>query len=265
MKRHSAGPEPPRLTWGKLTTLLTLQAGFSDAHLQRDGYLHWIWGEIRRPPSEPARQEAQLLEADMLRQGALNTQPVMAAALLGALDRVLCSAASQSLPRSPRRLLEIGGAVLAQWGDQILWGAGRPAFFLLGLALLPWAPLAVILGILALGLLLHLGGRVLFYAWGWRRGWGVVDGGGRWWHRAPGLIMASHGPLVLGAAVSLALAAFRAGAWGERPFFLAGLWFILGVPLGRWVGQRPGVWGWICWAAMVILAAMLEGWPGLSP
>ncbi|MCK4303796.1 MAG: PTS sugar transporter subunit IIC [Candidatus Eisenbacteria sp.] len=256
----------PALTWRRLLGLLGLQAGFSDRQLQREGFLLAVRGIPGKRLSELGRRETTALEERMLQEGTLNTQPVMAAALIGALDRILIEAERKPLPRSPLKLLEVGGAVLAQWGDRALWGGLRPGMALLALALLPIAPAPVVVAFLTLGLSMQLGGRVVLYHWGWRAGWNVVRGSGAsFWRCGPAWLQEALLPLAVGVVGSYGVAWFaEAGAVevGLPTLFNQSMvWFMLGMPIGLWVGNRPMKWGCLCWAAAA-LGVLTEQWIG---
>lgn len=257
----------PRLGPRRLWAILTLQACFSDQHLQRSGFLHALEGSPCAGAAGAECGQAAGLEERMAAQGILNTQPAMAAALVGALDRVLCDAQQEPLPRCPLKLLEVGGPVLAQWGDRALWGGLRPATALLALALLPVWPAGVVAAYMSGGLILNLAMRLQLYRWGWRAGWGIVRGGrGRIWRQGPSWVQAALLPLGLVAVLSLGVAWIGAApAAGGRLLSASGLglvWFIIGVPFGMSMGSRPLLWGWVCWAAGLLgaLLAATANW-----
>jgi len=252
----------PALTWRQLWALLTVQASFSYRHLQRGGFL----GLLRAIPN--ARLEGRsrdclsALEDELAREGTANTQPVVAAALAGGAERVLSDAAEVPLPRSPLKLLTVGGSVLAQWADRTLWGGLRPALGLVALGFVLDAPVLVLGAYVVIGLTLHLGARLAFYRWGWRLGWDLVRGGRGWtWRWLPTLLGLMVPLLVVGISVLLAgrLETFLADGGQKagmvQSIFRQGIvWFILGLPLGYLVGRRALLWGWTC---------ALAGWVGL--
>jgi hypothetical protein len=260
-----AGREPA--PWPSLRAqlgMLILQAGFSNRYLQASGFQHLLSVLSLPQASSSARSD---LAGRMLASGNLNTHPVMAAALLGAVARVLSDAARGPLPRSPLKLITVGGSVMAQWGDRALWGGLRPALALLALALLPLSPAGATGGFLLAGLTLHVAGRAWLYRWGWRAGWAVFAAtGSRRWMRLPDLFQMPLAPLAFVAAVSLCFAAARADlslSAAPAALFSRGLlWFTLGIPCGLGVGVRPIPWGWVCWGAG-LAAAFLYG--GVAP
>ncbi len=233
-REEAPAPPAPPLRPARWEGLLALQAAFSTGHLQRVGFLHLVRG------APGNRTRVADLERQLMEEGTLNTQPVMAAALIGALDRILVE---REMPRSPLRLLELGGTMLAQWGDRAIWGGVRPGLALLALAFFPLWHLGVAIAFPAVGLVLHFVARVRLYRWGWRRGWDLVQGGTGWcWDRLPGIAGGMLVPLALVAAVSLsAFAGPVPSAFPSR-----GLWFMLGVPLGAAAGSRPLPWGCVC-------------------
>jgi hypothetical protein len=233
-------------TRGRLWRLLTIQTAFNEKHLQRAGFLAAL-----RPAGEPARR----LQLEIAAGPPPNTHPVMAAALFGALDRVVEDEAAGASPRPPSRLIELGGPLLAQWGDRALWGAARTAWALAGLAAAPLAGLPVALVFLAVATAAHILARPALYLWGRRAGWDLVRGGRGWlWGKAPRVAERAALPLALAAtgvmAVSWAVAGPHAAASGLR----AG-WFMLGALLGGSV-RRPATWGRVCWVAAATGAAL---------
>ncbi len=245
------------LTGAKLGALLTLQAGFSNRHLQRSGFLRALLATPVGDMGSAARRERERLIDSLRREGAVHCHPLLSSALVGAIDRVVWAADHDPPPRSPLRLLEIGGSVLAQWGDRALWGGLRPAMALLAIALLPLGALPVVVAYVAAGLLFHGAGRLFLYRWGWVRGWETALGGGTWlWHRFPVWIEAGLTPLALLAAASL-LPLLRGGLGFQPPgavFNSAGIWFILGALAGAGIGRRPLQWSWACLAAGLLSA-----------
>jgi len=250
---------PRRLGARRLWALLALQAGFGNRFMQRSGFLHFLLlgsGSAGRPAGGQLQSDlADELADEILGGGALNTQPIMAAALLGATERVLDEARREPPPRPVVRLLELGGSLLAQWGDRALWGAVRPALALLALACAALGPAAAA-GYGAIGLVLSLVARAGLYRWGWAAGWDVVRGSGSWaWRRLPAVATRSLSPLAIVAAASIAAALAQGagaggGVRGPANFFSLGVAsFILGVPLGAALRSRPLAWAWICGAA----------------
>lgn len=263
-QEHSGSPGAPFPRLRQWRAFLLLQASFNFAYLQRAGFL----GIVRAIPEERLRGAEAIrsqTEFDIAQTGTYNTQPVLAAALAGGIERVLTEAGRGSLPRAPARLLTVGGAVLAQWGDRVLWGGVRPVLSLmvLGLTVLPvlrpWLGLLIYVGA---SLLFHVVMRWGLYRWGWRKGWDCVRGGRGWvWDWLPtalallipllalwvGLVLARHlGPFAVGTES------------GVMSFFRHGLvWFILGLPLGLLVGGRALLWGWAC---ALVLALGLTPW-----
>ncbi|MFH1143535.1 MAG: PTS sugar transporter subunit IIC, partial [Candidatus Eisenbacteria bacterium] len=155
--------------------LLLLQAGFSGAYLQRSGFVALAELLCRGRAGGSSGPESGI-EADLAQARALNTHPAMAAALAGALGRGLhgCDAGVAGRPLS--RLLEVGGASLAQYGDRLFWGGTRPLLALTATAIAPVAPRAGVGVFLAAGLILELGSRVALHGWGARVGWAVATG-----------------------------------------------------------------------------------------
>jgi mannose/fructose/N-acetylgalactosamine-specific phosphotransferase system component IID len=257
--RELAGPRPTPLDARRMWALITLQAGFGNRYMQRSGFLYFLF-----PGSGPTRGAAGQLEEDILAGGPLNTQPIMAAALLGATERVLAEARDQSPPRPIVRLLDVGGPLLAQWGDHAIWGALRPALALLALAgAASWPGAAMgYVGYALVGLALSLGARARLYRWGWTAGWDVVRGwGNRVWRRSPDVASRALAPLAVLAAASVlgtfALGIHRVGGGSTLILFsLGAASFILGVPLGAVLGQRPLAWAWICGAAAASVVAL---------
>ncbi len=268
-----AAARAPALGARRLWALVALQAGFGNRYMQRSGFLYFLLlgaGATRRAARDQACAEgavagAEALADEILRGAPLNTQPIMAAALLGATERALADARREPPPRPVTRLLELGGSLLAQWGDRAIWGAVRPALGFVALACAaPWPAAAAAYAAAALAL--TLGARVGLYGWGWSAGWGVVRGSRSWvWRRMPGAADRSLAPLAVIAAASVAAALGRAaGAAGgagapANLFSLGGASFILGVPLGAALGSRPLSWAWICGAAAVGAAALGRG------
>lgn len=255
-------PIPPEPTTRQLWALLTLQASFSHRHLQRGGFLRILHAIPTARLKGRSQRALADLQDELAHEGTANTQPVVAAALAGGAERILTDAARAPLPRSPLKLLTVGGSVLAQWADRALWGGLRPALGLLALGFALESP-AFVLGTYAVvGLGLHLVARRAFYRWGWRLGWDLVRGGrGRTWRWLPTLLGLTVPLLVVGVSLLLAgrLENFLSGggppAGIARGIFRQGIvWFILGLPLGYLVGRRALLWGWTC---------TLAGWVGL--
>jgi mannose/fructose/N-acetylgalactosamine-specific phosphotransferase system component IIC len=232
-----------------LGRLLLLQAAFSRQHLQRTGFLYaWLFR---------TRVRADILD-DVGRQLAsgkpANTHPILAAALLGGLERVSVDAASTPPPRPPARLVEIAGPLLSQWGDRALWGGLRLAFALVALALAPFAPAAVVFAYVGLSILAQLLGRVLFHRWGTAQGWALVGRRGVGWSLLSRWGAPAAAPLAAIAAAALAgffLRDSRPCAW----LVTAG-GFIFGVLVGGRAAPPPLAWGWLC-AGTGALGALL--------
>lgn len=256
-----ASPPVPRPTLRQWLAWLLVQASFNVAFLQRTGFL----GLVRAIPAGrlgPARALRESTAVEVARGGPYNTQPILAAALAGGLERILVAAGREAPPRPPMRLLGVGGSVLAQWGDRTIWGGARPLVSLLSLAALAAGPCAGLAVFATASLGLHLGGRWAFYRWGWRRGWEAALGGrSAAWERLPALL-----GLAIPAAAVAATLALSAGQGpgggptangGDTSFPLGVVWFILGAPVGLLVGRRAFLWGWIC--ALALGAALLLG------
>jgi hypothetical protein len=242
---------PGGLSPGGLLRLLLLQGSFSRRHLQRGGFLLALGMHRDVRHSDAQRSQQAALEAGIVAGKPVNTHPVMAAALIGAVKRIMHDAADGPLPRPPQRLLEVGGATLAQWGDRAIWGAFRPAVALLTLALLPLSPLWVAVVFVAGVLVLQIVGRMWLFSWGLRAGWLLARGSGGWlWRRGPAWVAGALAPLAAVAALVLGLWMNAGGSMeGARPFSSAvgPVWFILGVSLGGGVAGRALAWGWLCW------------------
>ncbi len=232
-------PACPQPRFSVIMRLLALQAAFSARYLQRSGFWYSLGRDLcgrRSKMSEALR----CLGRDLARACPANTHPVMAAALVGAVGRVIEERDAGESPRPAVRLIEVGGPVLAQWGDRFLWGAVRPALALLALAATALTPLAG-LGLLALSAMLHIAGRVFLFRWGWSEGWGLVRSRAGWlWQNAP--VWGERSLAALGLLAALAL------VWlGVKTHLHAsGLWvagFILGGCLRAGVFRRPLVWG----------------------
>lgn len=245
---------------GRLRTalrLLGLQAGFSDRYLQRSGFLVAL---APRPgaaaggriPEERAEARARLRE-EMFGDRPPNTQPLVAAALIGALDRVLAEPAAEA-SRPAIRLLQAGGSLIAQWGDALVWGSTRPTFGLLASALLPLSLPGVLAGWLLLGIAAEILARLWLYRWGWREGWDLVPvRAGSFWHWVPRW---SWGLRLL---LALALVGWLAVGWGHlgpRAVWTGpAVSVILGGLCGVATAGRPASRGWIL--ALGVLAAAL--------
>jgi PTS system sorbose-specific iic component len=238
-----------RLTLSRLGKLLCLQACFSNRNLQRFGMANLIaagpqGGDVDRTE----RSQRDNLIHTLLQEGTTNTNPVMSAALIGALDRVLIDSEQASPPRPPVRLLVVGGSLLAQWGDRVFWGSLRPMCNLLALALLPLSSSAVITVFLLAGFLLHLWARWRLYLWGLSAGWNVARGGSSWrWRSLPRLLEQIQPVLVMAVAIIVAISSHQSIGEGEAVSFAAmAVWFIVGIPVGRRYGACLYRWGWIC-------------------
>jgi hypothetical protein len=240
--------------------LLLLQSGFSRAFQQRSGFRN-LAESLGRSGSGPARARAVALAGDLAGGAALNTHPGAAAALAGALVRLL-HASRQGAPERPlARLLEVGGAALAQWADRAFWGAGRPLLALAAMALAPVAPAASLVSFVIVGLGLELGVRNALWAWGARAGWAVVSGlPGRFWRALPVWGSRLQVPAILLALVVLAaMAGFDSDrlAWAMRLG-----WFMLGGLAGSLATRRVMLWGWMCWGVSLTAAILAAGVPG---
>jgi len=228
-----AGPGVRRL-W----RLLALPASFSQRFLQRAGFLHALGEEE---------------SGDAVGELAPNTQPLLAAALLGAWQTVRADAAP---PRPPLRMLAVGGSLLAQWGDRVIWGGARPLAALLALpaVLLSQAGLLLVWGCSLLAGEVWLRDRL--YRWGRSRGWRLVPValGARVQRLARSL------PTAL-AAASAAWALLVAASWGASgggPAWVAGgVWFIVGVLSGANAVRRPTHWAARCAAATLAAGVWL--------
>ncbi len=233
--------------------LLLVQAGFSRAYLQRSGFRALVEALQRRDAGGKSSRNAAALAEDLSTGPALNTHPAMAAALLGAWRSIL--AARGDPPRPPRRLAEVGGPVLAQWGDRLFWGGFRPLLALLAIAAAPLHPAAALAGFLVIGCGLELRARDALHGWGFRHGWSIVGGSiGRFWRTAPARAARLHGIVGI---ISLLLLAAGAGyepnttAWAIR----AG-WLMLGYLAGRTAIQRAMLWGWMGWGVSLAASAL---------
>jgi mannose/fructose/N-acetylgalactosamine-specific phosphotransferase system component IIC len=240
----------PCLGLGRFGRLLSLQAGFSDRHRQRPAFMALM---ARRGTDAPG-PEAELRQA-IAAGPPPNTHPVMAAALVGALDRTLRDASAGEAPRPSARLLDVGGTQLAHWGDRMIWGALRPAWAMLALIVAPLAGPVTALVFAAGALLASLASRPALYRWGWKSGWDLVRGGaGRLWRQGPLWVERAHLPLL--AAVTVV----TAGVWlvrgpGASATGLRAIWFILGLLLGA-TARHPAAWGWVAGVAAGVGAAL---------
>ena len=240
----------PRLGLERLWNLLTIQAGFSDRHLQRAGFLALLGRS--RPEMSGAR--ASLAQA-MVDGRPPNTHPVMAAALVGALERALCEAVVGETPRPPARLLELGETQLAQWGDRAIWGAARPAWAMMALIATALVGPAAVVFFAAGAFLASLGARSVLYRWGWSAGWNLVRGGtGRFWRRGPSWADRAKLPLVTGL-VGVTVGVWLSNGPSTAASGLRAVWFILGVLLGA-SARRSAAWGWVCWIAAAVGTAL---------
>ncbi|MCK4415428.1 MAG: hypothetical protein KAY32_17975, partial [Candidatus Eisenbacteria sp.] len=241
--------------------LLFLQAGFSGRFLQRSGFL-FLLPALAGPRDPEGCTLAERLREDLAGGRAPNTHPLMAAALAGGLLR-LASEARQGIPARPAgRLLDVGGAVLAQWGDRALWGGARPLLALLALLALaagPWFGLGLLL---VGGLALELGGRWALLHWGARRGWALVQGFcPLLWTRLPRALARAQLPAA--GILAAGLAGTRLGGSGDPLAWVAGgAWFILGLLAGRVALCRPMAWGAGCWVVSLTGAAWSGPWAG---
>lgn len=243
-------PAAPRLGPKRLARLLSLQAGFSDRHRQRPAFL-----ALAAPRGPEASEPHSDLRRAIASGPPPNTHPVMAAALVGALDRVLHEASAGEAPRPPARLLEVGGTQLAHWGDRMIWGALRPAWAMLALVVAPLAGPAVALVYAGGALLASVAVRPALYRWGWRAGWDLVRGGaGRLWRRGPRWVERTHLPLLV-AAAAVSAGVWLAGGPSASASGLRSIWFILGLLLGA-TARRPATWGWVVGVAAGVGAAL---------
>lgn len=248
-----AAPAVPRLGMRRFLALLTLQAAFSNEYLQRAGFLRMLNASPAWAGADPSPKVS--LAVELMEHGMANTQPILAAALVGALDRVLYDARETPPPRSPVRLIELGGSILAQWGDRVVWGAVRPLGGLLILALLPLAPGLILIGYLLLALTGGFAARLGFYRWGWRAGWDLVRGGASWaWRRGPAVLEAAAVPVGLVAALAFLLgyASLAPPGGALASWSRALLWFMVGFPCGALLARRPTFWGWACWVVGIL-------------
>jgi len=261
--RAPSGLERAAFGWRDLMALLLLQASFSRRHLQRGGFLQLLANARRRMRAPGEREALDALERDLVTGRPPNTHPLLAAALTGALDRALREAGASAPPRPLHRLLEVGGAALAPWGDRCLWSVTRPLLALAALAVLPLRP-GFVLAVYGMGVLgLQLFARHRLYAWGGGLGWDLPGTRpSRVW-RACG----RHGDLI-GAIAALA-ASLSLGAWlgagavlrsGSGPLVILCLSGILGILSADRLGRRAEVWGWACWVAGVLAGAVLDWW-----
>ena len=248
-----APPAAPRLALRRLWVLMTLQAAFSNEYLQRAGFLRLILTSPTRIRDEGA--QAPELLAELMEGATANTQPVLAAAIAGSLDRIFLEAQQAQLPRSPVRLIEVGGAILAQWGDRVIWGTVRPHCAILTIALLPLAPRTVLTAYLTLGIAGGIAARLGLYRWGWRAGWDLVRGGSSWgWRRGPALMEAASVPVGLLTALALLFGypSLLPAGGALAPWSRALVWFMVGVPCGACLARRPTIWGWACWLVGIV-------------
>jgi hypothetical protein len=255
-------PLPPACRLALAARLLLLQAGFSARFLQRSGFLFLL-------PALPVADEAQgagfreRLARDLLAGRAPNTHPLMAGALAGGLARLSLDVEAAA-SRPPGRLVEVGGAVLAQWGDRVLWGAVRPLLALVALCGLaagpPWGWGVLLLG----GLALELGGRWALIGWGARRGWALVQGlPPRLWQRLPRALARIQLPAV-GLLAGGLLACAGAGGGHPLPWVAGAAWFILGLLAGPLARRHPLAWGAGCTLVSLAGAATSSLWGGGS-
>jgi hypothetical protein len=253
-----------RPDWRRLVRLLLIQAGYSVRFQQRCGFL-WVMQATRRAGSkdpEPAENARPGFAASMLTERSPNTQPLMAAALAGALDRVLDEpGASTSAGRPPARLMQLGGGLLAQWGDRVIWGGVRPFVALVVLiaaaVVSAWGSVLIWIG---LALVLEPLARARLYAWGWSRGWAIVPfRPAGFWRGAERWMAPARLPLGVLGAILLLLARVRwpvAGGEWVAPVAL----FVVGFALGGGATRRPLLWGWMSAAAVggaALCAALL--------
>jgi mannose/fructose/N-acetylgalactosamine-specific phosphotransferase system component IID len=188
-----------------------------------------------------------------------NTQPIMAAALVGALDRSIAEAERENLPRPLVRLLDVGGPLLAQWGDRVIWGIARPLWAMAALVWAPFSAVAAALVFLGGALIGQAAARLELYRWGWKAGWDLVRGGhSRWWHVAPRWGERLHLPLILGVVGAVVVLWLRVDA-STTASALRVAWFIIGGLLGGSV-RRPMAWGWICCIAAAVGTALDVWW-----
>jgi mannose/fructose/N-acetylgalactosamine-specific phosphotransferase system component IID len=232
--------------------LLTLQGAFSARHLQRCGFLASVG------PARGGSPAVAALRTALADGPPPNTHPVLAAALVGALERAEADAADAGPPRPLARLVEIGGPILAQWGDRAIWGGARRLWGAVAVLLaLPFG-LAAALAMAGVSLALHMLGRVLLRRWGWRVGWDLVRGGSGWlWRRGPRWAERAGLPVSAGVLAVAATLGWSAGP-SAGAFGLRLVWFMLGVLLGG-SAHRPTAWGWICWVAASV-GAGLDVW-----
>jgi len=241
----SAFRRPARVRAALWIRLLLIQAGFSQAFLQRSGFAA-LAHQLGRGRREDASLRARALERELAGGRALNTHPATAAALSGALDRLIEAPGRE--PRPLSRLVEVGGATLAPHADRAFWGAARPCIALAALAIFPFSPAAGLMLFLAAGLVLELGVRALLAGWGRRAGWAVAAGPAGRFSRAAPLAAARLQPAlslaVLGALVASSSPGADPAAWALR-----GGWFILGGLTGGLARRRGMTWGWLSWGA----------------
>lgn len=244
---------PPRQGLRCLLELMLIQAGFSDRFMQRSGFTLLLGGAVPgRIVGREGEGARRRFICGMLGDRPPNTQPLMAAALVGALDRVL-EAGADDPGRSPRRLLQWGGSLLAQWGDRMVWGFLRPALALLAVWLLPLSVSGALLGWFLFATAAELLARRGLYRWGWRAGWDLVPlRAGVLWRR-----------LESGRALALPLLAAGALLWIGAGWWHLGahaLWTapagstMLGLFCGALTARRPIARGWIGAAALAAAA-----------
>jgi hypothetical protein len=250
--------------WRRVVRLLLIQAGYSGRFQQRSGLL-WVMqarghaGSMDRADDAGARSA---FAASMLEERSPNTHPFMAAALAGALERVLDDApADAAVRRSPTRLIQLGGGLLAQWGDRLLWGGLRPLVALVALiAAASVSGLGSVVLWIGLSLALEPIARARLYAWGWRRGWAMLPlRPGRFWRGAEMWMAPARLPLALVGAILLMRARVNWPVAGGEWVAPAGC-FVLGFALGGGAARRPLMWGWLSAAAVggaALCAALL--------
>jgi mannose/fructose/N-acetylgalactosamine-specific phosphotransferase system component IIC len=249
----------------RVARLFLLQAGFSHRHLQRSGFLLALFPSRgisgNRVGEAPALALRDALAGEMLAAQPPNAQPIMAAAVIGALERVLAGEPG-ALPRSPMRLIHMGGSVLARYGDAVIWGALRPAVAMIALLASAGSAAGAVLAWVGLDLAGEWMARRALCSWGWRMGWGIIPfRPGRRWLRVGSRVRALHLPLAL-LLLGLVIRAWSLtpqphGAWAA----LAG-WGIVGLLAGGIAARRPLAWGWAAAAALCGGSAFsaLLGW-----
>jgi hypothetical protein len=253
---HLGRPGASRPGWRRVARLLIIQACYSGRFQQRCGFL-WLVQPTRRAGSRDAAGGAEdaarvAFAASMLSERSPNTHPLMAAALAGALERVLGDAqTSGGAGRSPARLVQLGGGLLAQWGDRVLWGGLRPFVALMALvAAAAVSGLGSVLLWVALALALEPLARSRLYAWGRQRGWSIVPfRPGRLWRAAEVWMAPARLPLALTGAILFMAVRVKWPVPGGEWVAPAGL-FVLGFALGGGATRRPLIWGWM--SAVVI-------------